>query len=382
MKILLLTNEFAPYRGGIATYVVNLALAAYELGQTITVVAPDYGGTHGEKDSRTFPFRVIRYAGGINRPWQQPGKAMLVSRLLKKEHYDVVHAADWPFYIPIALAARHYPRICTLHGSEILSMSKQPKRGALTLSRAFNGDVRWVANSRFTANLFSTHFPTVDLKKVSSELLGVGKEWFCHREARDEARRRFSIPLDGIHIITIARLTRRKGHLNLFKAFHLLPEVYRQKISYTIIGSGMDSGYVEEITSEMSNSSIPVQILSGLGDEDVRDICAASDLFCLPGALSKEDVVEGFGLALLEAAALGVPAIAGSVGGVAEVVDDGVSGLVVPVDDVSALANAVRYLVENPRELDRLGRGARSRAETLTWHRCAQATYQLGVAGS
>ena len=65
MKILLLTSEFVPANGGIATYVRELALAATRLGATITVVAPDYGDPVHMED-RVLPFEVRRFSGGLH----------------------------------------------------------------------------------------------------------------------------------------------------------------------------------------------------------------------------------------------------------------------------------------------------------------------------
>jgi glycosyltransferase involved in cell wall biosynthesis len=107
------------------------------------------------------------------------------------------------------------------------------------------------------------------------------------------------------------------------------------------------------------------------------NICGASDIFCLPGATVSSRLVEGFGLVFLEAGSQSLPCIGGNVGGVAEVIEDGESGLVVRPNDPAALASAIRTLVEDDRMRYKLGLGARSRAESLTWARCAAGTYRL-----
>lgn len=72
---------------------------------------------------------------------------------------------------------------------------------------------------------------------------------------------------------------------------------------------------------------------------------------------------EGFPVSLMEAAACGVPAVATAVGGVAELVDDGVTGLLVPPGDVGALATALRQLAVDPEQRRAMARAARARAE-------------------
>src|SRR5512135_2474530 len=105
MKILLLTSEFWPVNGGIATYARETALAATRLGAKVTVVAPDYGiATHAE--DRRLPYAVRRFSGGPHSRRDVPAKIALVRRILSDQEQDIVHAADWPFFIPLALARR------------------------------------------------------------------------------------------------------------------------------------------------------------------------------------------------------------------------------------------------------------------------------------
>src|SRR5439155_3722342 len=72
---------------------------------------------------------------------------------------------------------------------------------------------------------------------------------------------------------------------------------------------------------------------------------------------------EGMPVSLLEAAACAVPAVATAVGGVPELVEDGVTGLLLPPGDAAALATALQNLIEDPVRAERLGRAARRRVE-------------------
>ena len=101
LNILLLTSEFAPATGGIGTYACEIAAAASRLGAKITVVAPDYARQTGD-DDRSLPFEVIRFRGGLHSMRDLPRKIMLVRRRVRGDRYDIVHAADWPFFIPLA----------------------------------------------------------------------------------------------------------------------------------------------------------------------------------------------------------------------------------------------------------------------------------------
>ena len=126
MKILILSSEFHPFCGGIATYAMEMAKAASEAGHRVTVVAADYGANSQE----TFPFRIIRYRGGQHSARDLPRKIALVRRLMWEEpDFDIVHAVDWPFHIPLALSPYRGSTRCILsfHGTETTFM-QHPKR--------------------------------------------------------------------------------------------------------------------------------------------------------------------------------------------------------------------------------------------------------------
>ena len=131
LNILLLTSEFAPAMGGIGTYASEIAAAASRLGAKVTVVAPDYAQrTH---DDRSLPFEVIRFSGGLHSMRDMPRKIMLARRGVRSDRYDVVHAADWPFFIPVALSRWRTPArvLMTVHGTEINETQTPLKRMAI-----------------------------------------------------------------------------------------------------------------------------------------------------------------------------------------------------------------------------------------------------------
>ena len=138
MSILLLTSEFAPATGGIGTYAREIASAAAALGADVTVVAPDYAQDTATLD-RSLPFEVRRFRGGLHSVKDVPSKILLARSLVGAERYDVVHAADWPFFIPVALSRRLAPAriLMTVHGTEINETQTPLKRLAIRTSGAF-----------------------------------------------------------------------------------------------------------------------------------------------------------------------------------------------------------------------------------------------------
>jgi phosphatidylinositol alpha-1,6-mannosyltransferase len=108
-----------------------------------------------------------------------------------------------------------------------------------------------------------------------------------------------------------------------------------------------------------------VRFVGRVPEADVADLHACADVFAMLcrsrwGGLEQE----GFGIVFLEAAASGVPQVAGRSGGAAEAVLDGETGLVVdPPDDVAAVAAAIGSLLDDPERRARLGAAARARVE-------------------
>jgi phosphatidylinositol alpha-1,6-mannosyltransferase len=121
-------------------------------------------------------------------------------------------------------------------------------------------------------------------------------------------------------------------------------------------------GHLERLAA---SSPVPVSLLGRISDEDRAALLGSADIFvmaCRNRWLGLEQ--EGFGIVFLEAAAAGVPQIAGDSGGAAEAVVDGVTGLVVGhPDDPGRVAEALRTLLADPKLRKRMGKAARTRAQ-------------------
>jgi phosphatidylinositol alpha-1,6-mannosyltransferase len=144
-----------------------------------------------------------------------------------------------------------------------------------------------------------------------------------------------------------------------------------------MVGSEMqrDRSYKEELLRAAEKVKPADFVVTGsLEDVEVKALYSVSDLFCLPGS-SETNAVEGFGLVFLEAAAQGLTAIAGAVGGVPEVVRDGETGVLVPPDNPKALGIALVDLLKDRERRERFGAAARAQARSFTWERCALETF-------
>jgi phosphatidylinositol alpha-1,6-mannosyltransferase len=376
VNILLLTSEFAPAKGGIGTYAREVASAAANLGATVTVIAPDYAKSTAAED-RSLPFEVRRFHGGLHSIRDLPSKIRLARRHVAAGSYDAVHAADWPFFIPVALS-RHLTKariLMTVHGTEINETQTPLKRLAIRAAGVFGPRTEVAANSRYTRELFREKF-SIEERRINAIWLGVSEFWFGNRRVRAEARAEHELAPDRIVMVTVARLTRRKGHSVTLAALDTLPKALRKRITWLVIGPDGESDYVQQFRQLVAASDCDVRLLCSLSDEQIRDIYGAADFFCLTGVPEQSGRVEGFGLVYLEAAAGGLPSVATAIGGVPDAVIADETGLLVP-PSIELIARAITKLAEDVDTRSVLAAGASAHARALSWERCAAETYGL-----
>ena len=374
-KILILTSEFPPFKGGIGTYALELARAAHDAGHKVTVVAPNF-----HQDCRAIDealgFRVVRYTDGTPDMRGLPKRIAMTLRMLAAERFDIVHAADWPFFIAARLVPKPRASRCvlTLHGTEIWYMQARKRRAFLGLMRFWRpGWAKWISNSRYTHCQALAAFPLTDAvaKPVP---LGVSSAWTDQPIDRGHARAALGLPDDALVILSLGRIVPRKGHLVLADAIELLPDELAQRVRWWIAGPLLDDAYAAQLKERQTGSQVEMSLLGPLADAEVKLRMAAADLFCLPG-YKEGNTVEGFGLVFLEAAAFGVPSVATWSGGIPDAIEDGVTGLLVPERDPAALAAAIIRILGDDGLRQRMSDAAVGRARRSTWTHVMQETY-------
>lgn len=381
MNILLLTSEFSPAMGGIGTYAGEIASAATRLGAKVTVVAPDYA-RQTAIDDNSLSFEVVRFRGGLHSMRDLPGKIMLTRSKVRADRYDVIHAADWPFFIPVALSRWQTPArvVMTVHGTEINETQTPLKRLAIRSAGVFGPRTEIVANSQFTENLFRERF-AVDARQVSAIRLGVSEFWFGAQTSRSVVRDAYRLAQDRLVIVTVARITRRKGQHLTLAALARLPDDLRKRITWLVIGPEGEADYVAALRNDVETADCDVRLLGPRSNEEIRDLYGAADFFCLTGLPDSSGRVEGFGLVYLEAGAAGLPSIATAVGGVPDAVLADETGILVP-PDVASISRAIADLAADGDMRAMLAAGASTHARALSWERCAAATYGLSYTHS
>lgn len=174
---------------------------------------------------------------------------------------------------------------------------------------------------------------------------------------------------DDIVIGTVARIQDVKNHRGLIEAFARLRELepsLRERLRLSIVGDGPLMGAVREQVASLGLQD--VVWLPG-ARADVAALLHGFSLFALPS------LAEGTPVSMLEAMACGLPVVASKVGGIPEVVTDGVEGSLVPVQDSEALARTLASYVRDPALCRQRGEAARARVEAAFSMRAMLAEY-------
>ena len=183
-----------------------------------------------------------------------------------------------------------------------------------------------------------------------------------HRSDRDTARAELGISDDTILAVTVANARAEKGYPDLLAAAAQVIE-RQDQVTFVAIGQGPDAEQIAALHEQLGLG--PRFRLLGYREDAVRFL-AAADLFVLASHH------EGLPVALMEALALGVPVVATAVGGIPEMIDDGVEGLLAPAHQPEALAAAIERLVADADLRRRLAAGALAKGELFDARRATR----------
>jgi phosphatidyl-myo-inositol dimannoside synthase len=349
---LLVTNDFPPKLGGIQSYLWEL-WRRLDPASFSVLTTPHDGAAEWDAGQ---PFAVERSRAKVL--WPTPSLARQVDQLARRTGAGLVLLDP---AMPVGLIG---PRLTTpyglvLHGAEVTVPGHLPGPRRL---------LRWVLRGAREV-VAAGGYPAAEAERAAHRSLpvtvvppGVDVERFQPLDdaGRRATRQRLGLPEDGRLVVSVSRLVPRKGMDVLVRAAaRLAPE--RPDLTVAIAGSGRDRARLERL---VARSGAPVRFLGRVPDERLPALYGSADVFamlCRNRWAGLEQ--EGFGIVFLEAAACGVPQVAGDSGGAAEAVVDGETGLVVhDPDDSQAVAAALARLLDDDGLRRRLGTAARTRA--------------------
>lgn len=185
--------------------------------------------------------------------------------------------------------------------------------------------------------------------KARVPVITMGVDTARFRPASDAGR---AVP----QFVSIARLNMTKGHVFFLRAMRqVLDQGY--ELTYAIAGDGPARDMIQTEVAALGLEA-EVRFLGAISQDEVLQVLQGADGF----VLTSFGHGEAAPVAVMEAMAVGLPVICSRIGGTADMITDGVDGLLVAQQDVSAIGNALRKLVEDPALRRRIGEAARTRA--------------------
>jgi phosphatidylinositol alpha-1,6-mannosyltransferase len=373
---LLVTNDFPPKVGGIQSYLWELWRRLPP--DQVTVLTTPYAGA-AEFD-RAQPFRVVRDRATVLLP--TPALARRIDALAREVDAGLIFLDPALPLGALGPRLRAAPYVAVLHGAEVTVPGRLAGSRAL-LRRVLEGAAGILAAGTYPADEAARAAgrplpglvipPGVDVERFRPVAGDAATRAFT--------RKRFDLPESAPLVLGVSRLVPRKGFDVLIDAVARLDRMRFPRpvadagapatgsdgpggpVHLALAGGGRDR---ERLARRANRAGLSgrFHLLGRVPDEDLAAVYATASVFAMCcrerwGGLE----AEGFGIVFLEAAASGVPAVAGRSGGAWEAVEDGTTGFVVDPLDAGAVAQALARLLADPALRQKMGAAARARAE-------------------
>jgi len=345
---------------GIGVAAFNMALALSKRGSTVHFVCRGKAEETADLNSHLRVHTIRHYS--------RDNLAASLT-LLREERCELVHVHS-SSAIPSLIIARMLGRSAVLHahGDEPL----HPIRLTVIRNIGMSSSQRVIATSRSTqGNIIRNH--RVSPGKVVVAYNGVDTEEFRPSSELSSVSSKYGLEGYDKMILSVGTLQGSKGQSKMVEC---LPKILQRwpRLVYVNVGAPYDGAFQTRLLERAEGLGVSraVKLLSGLPQSDLVALINAADLCVHPSTR------EGFGLAVVEEMACGKAVVAFNVDSLPEIIDNGVDGLLVGLNNKEELTRASSDLIGDPEFAKRLGDSARKKVEgRFTWDRTASRLEQI-----
>jgi phosphatidylinositol alpha-1,6-mannosyltransferase len=356
MRVLVITPDFPPGRGGIETLVHRL-VANWRRCEP-WVVTLDQVGAEGFDRGQAFTTTRVRPV-----PRLRPASVLRLNAAAIRQAFRYRPDAVMSAHVVAAPATRAIGRILRVPFLQYvygLEVAARPRLSAFAVRHAR----MVVAISRHTRELALAVGASPERVKIIPPGVDLPPEVL-------------RTPADRPTLVTVAQLEYRyKGHDVVARALPLVRAAVPD-VEWVIVGDGVLRPYVESMIAAHGLER-SVRLLGSVSDAERDAWLRRAHLMVMPSRIPADSVGgEGYGMVYTEAAAHGLPVVAGNVGGTRDAVRHGQTGLLVDPEDHLAVADATIELMRNSERANAMGRAGRELAASLAWPRIAQRVEDL-----
>lgn len=332
-KSLIITSEFPPLPGGIGNHAFNLACQMSYNGYQV-VVCTDQRSKNIDEDVRfdnSQPFlvkRIKRYKLSLITYFVR----LFVCLIQVKKNKTILLSGKFSLWLgaifKLFFSKKRF--IAVLHGSELFAGNEFQQNFTRWSLKQFDC---LIAVSNFTKEMA--------LQLESSLSIEVINNGFSSFLTNSDVQSLIGFP----KLVTVGNVTYRKGQQNVIKALPELKKVY-PNVHYHIVGLPTEKEAFEKLAKDLDVFD-SITFHGAVSNNQLFSIVAGSDLFMMLSQKLSNGDFEGFGIAILEANAHGIPAIGSSDSGIADAIQDRYSGRLILPNDVKGISNAITEIMDN-----------------------------------
>ncbi|WP_452226404.1 glycosyltransferase family 4 protein [Lacinutrix cladophorae] len=331
--ILIVTSEFPPQPGGIGNHALHLASCLSKENYRVQVIA-DQRSLTGEDEmlfDTTLPFTVVRIKRSRYRYKMYMQRIIATNKSFKNASHVIATGKFSLWNVAFISLFKKRKTLAVIHGSEVNFKSSILKKSIDASLKKFD---KIIAVSKYTKGLISYLHKDVVVIPNGIQL----ENW--------NAENLPEIVLQGNPVLTtVGRVSTRKGQLQVIKQLPILLKKY-PTLHYHCVGIPSEASDFKEKAKALEVEK-HITFHGSVSDTILKQVLLKTDVFVMLSTESKTGDVEGFGIAILEANALGIPAIGSVNCGIEDAIKPNVSGILIDGSNAEQFLQAIATILNS-----------------------------------